>query len=258
MRNDSTGGSPAYPFAPGYSWDSSGNDNYNWGGQGQGFGGGSGMTLGGDLGSMFGLIMGNRNYKNPADSAMQYFNRAQNPANGSMDYFRQIPGGVAPYLNPYMQQGQSTFPAYQNTINAGQNASNVLQGQYNRNINDPTSVMNQIGFNFQQSPGYNFQKQQMTNAANNAAAAGGFVGSPQAQQQMAQNIGGLANQDYWNYENHGLNQYNQGLQGMQGINQMGFNAMSDLGHMGQGASNSMAQYLADAFRNQGMMQFQGN
>ncbi len=258
MRNNLTSGqfSPSYGDPRYGSMDANGN--YTVGANGgygnQGFGNG----IGGDLGNMFGMFMGQNSYRNPSDAAMPYFNNMQNPANSAMGYFNQIPGAISPYFSPYSQAGQSTFPAYQNTINAGQNASNILQGQYARNINDPTSVMNQIGKGFQQSPGYDFQKQQMTNASNNAAAAGGFVGSPQAQQQMAQNIGGLANQDYWNYENHGLDQYNAGLQGEQGLNQMGFNAMSDLGHMGYGANSQMAQQLADVFSRMGQTQFQGN
>jgi hypothetical protein len=242
------------PFSPGYNWNegSLGNPNYQMNPMNDYSG------LGGSLGNMFGMFMGQNSYRNPSDAASPYFDRMQNPANGSMDYFNQIPGAINPYLNPYSQAGQSTFPAYQNTINQGQNASNILQGQYARNINDPTSVMNQIGSNFQQSPGYNFQKQQMTNASDNAAAAGGFVGSPQAQQQMAQNIGGLANQDYWNYENHGLDQYNSALQGEQNVAQRGMGAMSDLAHMGYGADSQRAQQLAEMFSRMGQMQFGGN
>lgn len=191
-------------------------------------------SMGGDIGSILGMIFGNSAYKNPADAAMGYFDKMQNPFGSSVSqFFQQIPGSISPYLNPYVQQGQ--------------NAGNMLQGQYGQLLNDPSAIMNKIGGSFQSSPGYEYQKKQMMNAVNNAAAAGGYMGSPQAQQRMAENIGGLANQDYWNYMNKGLGLYGQGLQGEQGLNQLGF-----------GASSQMAQQLADALRQQGMLQFQGN
>lgn len=186
------------------------------GGQGGGMGGGLGSQIGGQLGPLLSALFGGG--KNPADAGMGYLN--------------QIPGTLKPYYNSY--------------INAGKDAMGTLQGQYGQLINDPGAVMNRIGGGFQQSPGYQFQVGQATNAANNAAAAGGYVGSPQAQQMMAQNIGGLANQDYYNYLNHGMSMYGQGLGGMSHINDMGFDA-----------SNQLAQMLGQNLQNQAGLAYQG-
>jgi hypothetical protein len=157
-------------------------------------------------------------YPNPADSAMQYFN--------------QIPGTMSPYYQPY--------------INSGQNALNTLNTQYSNSVNDPTGEMNNIGRGYQQSPGYQYQVDQATGAANRAAAAGGMVGSPAEQQTLAGNINQMANQDYYGYVDRGMQNYNAGIQGFQGLNTQGYNA-----------SNELAQSLAAALMSQGQLAYAG-
>lgn len=155
-----------------------------------------GAGIGSSLGSLFGMGQG----KNPADAANPYYN--------------QIPDILKQYMSPYVNMGQQAMPQ--------------LMEQYQKLLQDPTAMMNQIGSGYQQSPGYQFNVDQATNYANHAAAAGGMQGSPQEQQQLAQTVSGIANQDYYNYLNQGLGQYNQGLAGMGSMNQMGFNAASGL------------------------------
>ncbi len=178
-----------------------------------------GTYYGQGIGNLAGAYMlGNTSYANPADSAMGYLN--------------QIPGTISPYYQPY--------------INAGTGALNTLTGQYTNLINNPTQTMNQIGGTYQASPGYQWQVDQATSAANNAAAAGGMAGSPAEQQQLATTTNQLANQDYWNYVNHGMQQYNTGLSGEQDIN-----------HMGYQASNELAQSLANALMSQAKLSYAG-
>lgn len=180
--------------------------NFNW------------NNLPGGIANLIAGIFGNSNYKNPADSAMPYLNQLSN----------SLPG----YYQPY--------------INAGNGALNTLQGQYGNLINDPGALMAKIGGGFQQSPGYQFQVDQALGAANRAAAAGGMVGSPMEQQNIATTVNGLANQDYYNYLNHGIGLYDRGLQGEEGINQMGFNA-----------SNNLAQQMAQALATQAQLAYAG-
>jgi hypothetical protein len=163
------------------------------GNQGGGFASGIGDLLAA-------LELSKSNYTNPADAGMPYLN--------------QIGSTVSPYYQPY--------------INAGQGALNTLMGQYGSLIGGPGGFLNSIGKDFQQSPGYNFQVNQATNAANRAAAAGGMAGSPMEQQNLASTVNGLANQDYYNWLNNATGLYKTGLTGMSGINQMGFNASGDL------------------------------
>ena len=147
--------------------------------------------LGAGLGQLFGGSGGN-----PFDAASEYYNK--------------IPGAINPYFKPYQE--------------AGQNALSTLTGQYGNLINDPNGLMSRIGAGYQKSPGYDWQLNQGLQAGNNAAAAGGMLGSPQHQQNNQATAQGLANQDYYNYMNKALGLYGTGLSGLQGINQMGFNA----------------------------------
>lgn len=166
------------------------------------------------------------------------FGGGQSPGGAGMKYLNQIPGMLKPYYDPY--------------INAGRNALGVLQGQYGGLINDPGAMMNKFGAGFQESPGYQYQKQQMEQAGNAASAAGGFIGSPQAQAAMQQNIGGLANQEYNNYMNRVLGMYGMGLQGEQGINQMGFQGATGLAdQLAQNAQNqAMMKYMQQKYQNE--------
>lgn len=157
-------------------------------------------------------------------------NPFSNPASHAMGYLNQIPGYLNQYLSPY--------------INAGQNALPILQNQYSQLMNP--NFINQFGQGFQQSPGFNFQVNQATNAANRAAAAGGMLGSPEEQQNLATTVNGLANQDYYNWLQHAMGAYGMGLQGEQGINQMGFNA-----------SNNMAENLSNALMSQANLSYAG-
>jgi hypothetical protein len=179
--------------------------------------GGFGSMLSG-IGGLLGGLFGGGNYKNPADAAVPYLN--------------QIRGSMAQYYDPY--------------INAGQQAMGTLMPQYQNLINNPTGVMNAIGKTYQASPGYQYNVDQATKASNQAAAAGGMVGSPAQQQSLAQNISGMANQDYNQYLQTALGQYGQGLQGMGGINQLGY-----------GASSNMADNLAQALMTQAQLSYAG-
>lgn len=170
------------------------------------------MTVPGLMGQMM------PTYPNPADSASPYLN--------------QIPGTMSPYYQPY--------------IDAGHNALNTVNTQYGNMINNPTGEMNAIGSTYQQSPGYKYQVDQSIGASNRAAAAGGMAGSPAEQQAVAKNVNQMANQDYYNYVDRGMNSYNAGVSGMQGINQMGY-----------GASNELAQSLANALMSQAQLQYAG-
>lgn len=169
-----------------------------------------GGLLGAGLGGMFG------GQKNPSDAAMPYLN--------------QIPGQVGQYLNPYISAGASALPN--------------LQQQYGALMNP--NFINQMGQSFQQSPGYQFQVNQATGAANRAAAAGGMLGSPQEQQNLAGSVTGMANQDYYNWLNHAMNAYGMGLQGEQGLAGMGLNA-----------SGMMSQDMMDQLMSQANLAYAG-
>lgn len=177
-----------------------------FGGSGGGGGGGNG------IGNLWGHSMGSK-IGGLANGIFNLF-FAKNPSDAADPYLQQMEGGAAKYLQPYLDVGARARP--------------VLEAQYNRNINDPTSVMSQIGKNFQASPGYQYQVDEATRAANNSAAASGMAGTPAEQQRLATVVNGLANQDYYNFMDRGLNQYNSGLGGLSHQNDLSYGASSQM------------------------------
>jgi len=187
------------------------------------------MSVFGNLGNW--LFGGNQN--NPANAAEPYLNQGG-------QYLNQIPG----YYQNMLSQFQNTFNPY---ISAGAGELPNLQQQYN-NMLDPNFI-NQVGKNFQQSPGYQWQMNQALQGANQAAAAGGYAGTPAHQQQAETVASGLANQDYYNWLNHSLGARQQALQGEQGIAGLGLNAGGLLGQGLQGYARGLGNYAEDQAEN---------
>jgi hypothetical protein len=150
-----------------------------------------------------------------AGAAGGLFGGGSNPYDAASKYFNQIPGQLHQSYDPYIQAGQRALPQ--------------LQSQYGQLLNDPGGKMNQIGGSFHQSPGFQFAVDQATGAANRAGAAGGMLGSPMEQQNLAHTVNGLANQDYYNYLSHALSLYGSGLEGTQDLYKTGYDASSNLG-----------------------------
>ena len=156
----------------------------------------------------------------------------QNPADSAMPYMNNIPGLVKPIYDPYM--------------NAGQNSLSTLMGQYGSLVNDPNKIMTMLSSGYKQSPGYQFQMNQGMNAANNAAAAGGMIGTPAHQNDSASIASNLANKDFMDY-----------LQGMMGLYGQGLGGLGDINKMGYGASNEYGNTLANNEINKANMAYLG-
>lgn len=150
------------------------------------------------------------------------FGGGDDPADAANQYYKQIPDVLKQYLGPYAQRGNEVYPG--------------LQQQYSQMTNDPNSLLSKFGQGYQQSPGYQFQVNQATGAANNAASAGGMLGSPMHQQNTANMVNNLANQDYNQYLAHALGLYGQGIAGQQGIYNTGAQVS---GNLGENLSNSL-------------------
>lgn len=179
------------------------------------FGNTNWMGLLGSTGSQFGGMWGG-----------QGGNTQKAASNAAMPYLDKIGQNIPQYFQPYMDSGKWALPQ--------------LQQQDEQLVNNPGGMVNKMGAGFQQSPGYQFQVDQATGAANRAASAGGMLGTPSEQQSIAGTVNGLANQDYYNYLNHAQGMYGMGLQGM-----------GDMAHQGLSATNNMTddlmtQYLSQA------------
>jgi hypothetical protein len=188
-----------------------------------------GSMLGGGLGGLF----GGGSYKNPASAAMPYLN--------------QVPGMLDQYYDPY--------------INTGLGAMNQYYGQM-QNLGTPQGAMdiyNQFGAGYTQSPGYQYNVDQATKAANQVGAASGMAGTPSEQLALANQISGMAAQDYDNYMKMNMGLYNTGLSGLGGLSQQGYGAstgksdalqrnmmtQAGLQYMGQAMNNARAAQQGD-------------
>lgn len=172
-------------------------------------------------------------------------------------YWGQIPERTQPFYDPYINAGKDALGKLQGEYGSLLGGRGDLQSQFGQLMNDPTGLINKIGSQYQESPGFQWQMKQGMNAANNAAAAGGMAGSPQHQQNAQEVATGLANQDYQNFLNQGLGLYGQGLQGNLGLYGMGLQGMGGLNQMGYGASDQMARIIADMLSQQGQGAFAG-
>ncbi len=138
----------------------------------------------------------------------------------------QSPGGAAQgYLD---QIGPMLTQAYNPYIQAGQRALPTLENQYGGLVEDPAAKLEQFGAGYKASPGYQYQVDEATRAANQAASAGGMLGSPAEQAELAKTVGGIASQDYYKYLGNVMGLYGQGLAGTQGLYGTGFQATSGL------------------------------
>jgi hypothetical protein len=142
--------------------------------------------------------------------------------------------------NPYMQQSEQMInDIYNPWMEYGQRAMPELEKQMMMLTQNPAAIQSMLGEGFTQSPGYEWQYDQAMNGANQAAAAGGMLGTNAHQQQASSMATGLANQDYWNYYNQNANLYNTGLGGLNNQVNMGYNA-----------SNQKASGLGSLYGNQ--------
>lgn len=190
---------------------------FNWGGAGSGAA--SGASAGsafGPWGAAAGGVIGGL--------AGGFLSRNKNPSKEAGKYFDQIPDELRKYFDPY--------------INAGNRALPGLEREYGRLIGDPGARMNEIGADYQQSPGFQFALKNALQSAGHAAAAGGMAGSPQHEQQSMEVATGLANQDYNQWLQQALGLYGRGLSGEENIYGIGAKA-------GMGMGENMASYLAN-------------
>lgn len=135
------------------------------------------------------------------------------PFASSGQYMDKMPGLYQQSFGPYMQEGQQDLP--------------YLRNQYQRMLEDPSGFLSKIGEGYKASPGYQYQVNEATRQANQAAAAGGMLGSPAEQAALAKRVSGIASQDYGDYLNRALGIYGGGLQGVQGLENQGFKGAQD-------------------------------
>jgi hypothetical protein len=158
--------------------------------------------------------------------------KGSDPSKAAMPYLNAIPGQISPYYKPY--------------IDAGNAEINPLQEQYASLMSNPQALMDRIMSSYQQSPGAKYNIDQGIDAANRASSAGGMLGTPASQSAAMKVAQGLSAQDQNNYLQHALGLYGMGMSGAQ--NMMG---------MGEHASESFADQLANIGATQANLAYSG-
>lgn len=130
-------------------------------------------------------------------------------------------------------QARSDYAPWRNT---GTGALSKLGSLYGINSDGTTGAPSQSAINdFQNTPGYQFQLQQGTQAAEHSAAARGLLGSGAAMKSIASYAGGLADSTY--------NQYVGQLNTLAGFGQSATNATTAAG---QNAANNISSAYTNA------------
>ena len=132
-------------------------------------------------------------------------------------------GGLKDFSGHFSGMEQKFDPYYQ----AGTEGLGTLQEQLAKMYGDPSALYAQLGAGYQQSPGFQYNVDAATKAAQRAAAAGGQLGSPAEQQALAQQVSGMASQDFGDYMNKVLGLYGGGIQGLTGLTGLGFQSAED-------------------------------
>ena len=159
---------------------------------------------------------------------------------GGSNPYEDAEKAYAPYgdfLKPYGQWGGKDFGA----------ASQYMQGA----AADPTGLINHILANYHESPYAQHLTQQAQKSANAAAAAGGYIGTPQEQEAVAQRTGQIADQDQERYLQDALGQFRFGAGGLGGLANQAADHMGqyygNLAGLAAGASNYANQRGANIF-----------
>lgn len=167
-----------------------------------------------------------------------------NGAQANLDWINKIPDIYKQYLGPYQDAGTKALGTYQNQLDSL--------------LKDPMGFVNNINAGFQKSPYYNFLTNEMTNASNNAAAAGGTLGTGSHQYELAKLINGLASGEQQQYFNNVMQPFNSALSGQQFLTGQGYNAGRDIaqgigGAYQQAGNLAGQQAMAQAGRTGGLL-----
>lgn len=168
-----------------------------------------------------------------------------NPYQSAMDQYREWAGKAQDVQNPFLNEGKGAIPDFQKW----------LQGQ-----SDPGKFINNLTNQYQESPFTKYLQQQSMLAGQNAASAGGLMGSTPFMNQMQQNSSNIAQGGLhdWLANVLGINtQYGEGMNNQINRGANAANALTNMyGQMGE--QMGQAAYGKQQYDNQGPFQMLGN
>lgn len=167
-----------------------------------------------------------------------------NPADSAQPYLDKIPGYVDQYMQPYIDQGQE--------------AGNIAQDQYAQWVQDPYGSYNEMYSNYNASPWYDYESDQMQKSAESSAAAGGMAGTEQDYTRQMEVNNALMDKDFSQYMDYILGMQKSGLQGEQQMYTTGYGASSnalqgDIGYANASAANQFGGTQASNAMSSGML-----
>ena len=149
---------------------------------------------------------------------------------------------------PYLEKiGPMAEQRYNPSIERGNRAYESLEPLYNRFANNPAEYLNELQQSYKPSTGYEFKERKALDAARNAAAAGGYTGTPYHQTQAAELAKNLAGEDMQQWLQNVLGIQSGGIGGQQGFANQGYESNANLTDI---LGNSLNQQAGLAFQGQ--------
>ena len=142
------------------------------------------------------------------------FGKQRSASSAADPFLRQLDEMARNNYNPHVQRGER--------------AAQSLEPLFKRFSEDPTGYLNELQQGYKPSTGYNFKRNELEEQARNAAAAGGFSGTPYHQQQQTRLVEGLLNDDMQQWLQNIMGIQSTGLTGQQGFANTGYNATESL------------------------------
>lgn len=139
-------------------------------------------------------------------------------------------GGMFGDQGPSFEEAARLFreqaERYNPYIDRGNDAGTKGMAQYDRLIQNPNAVQDQIAQGFWQSPYQNELLKRTTQAMNMNAANTGMIQSPAAQRALNDSVNNMTSQFMNEYINRGMQSYGQGLQGYDSVAGMGMKGLN--------------------------------
>ena len=144
-----------------------------------------------------------------------------------MSWWSELWGDRSDPYNDYANRSGQIGQQYDPYINQGQQAGNMSWEQYQRLINNPNQVQDQVAAGFSMSPYQNYMQDMVQKRMNYNSANTGMLGSGAANRAMQQELTNMTGQFQNDYINRGMQSYGLGLGGLPGLSQRGFEGMGE-------------------------------
>lgn len=136
-----------------------------------------------------------------------------------------VSGAGMQYLNQIGDVGKRSYEPY---VAEGEEARQSVNPVYRQMARSPVSFLQRIQQQYSPTEGYKLRERKGLEAAQNAAAAGGYVGTPYDQEQQAGIVQGLLGEDMQQFLQNVLGIQGAGLQGSENVIGRGFQSSSNL------------------------------